>query len=484
MHPNLPKLVQCVFSTSLDNNANVRNASLVLIKLLVSQLSGAMIEPFFKEIVAHLRSALTSIDENVQHDALKLYDLYMEHYVDLLLYHIETLLPLLMNTISAHLILQLVSKSEFDETKSKQGSFKSQVATQSHCSDFFCFRSKLVSLKSRLRVLRMICLHVDHVITSLGQGIASKSASRSTSHVIDVAKGCVFHEADVNRHDNVTSLSLCHLASGVPYVPIVSRHGVVIPDVCAQSSTTPLLTITDFYSDYEAFLLTMNALGIVAVENWMECSPAQVFATKTATIQQATLMNTVMKVFCGIVQLLSTDQAGKRNFKNRNQLMAVYEKIVSDVSSYFVRYFPFSFVGTSCKEQLQQLQYSTDFTFCLLVMTLGNACSVKKRHKARELTVVAIQYLSDFKIEEMERVSPSSQFLLNMTKIICEFIPVLCAMTSGGGDAIITQSDGVFRFVRDFYAFCHPQSASKHLLIECLSNVFVQEVAKCGKVGR
>ena len=476
IHPNLPKLVQLVFPTAVDAFPNVRQASYAFIKDLMSQqLTNAMIQPFFQVIVAQLTCGLTCICEKVQFDSLKFLDLYIHYQPDLLVIHVDKLLPLLISLLSRHKEVHMMSKSEPKGGKRKRDAFKFQVAILNNDPN-----SKLLNVESKMKILSVICKLLETVLESLR---SDGSGMPGTSHIINISKGKVYHEADVTRQKDLTCASVCHLVSATPHIPIIHTHGVVIPDHGAQGSTTSSLTIADLFSNYRAFLRVMDTLGTLALESWVECVPARTFSAQTATIPHVTLMSKLVEVLSVMVKLFLTFQASTSNVSFQDKasphLVKLLQKFTDGISTYVVGHFPFTIYGASRKEQFEQLQYSMNFTFCHLLMSLRSVRCKTKGNLSGDLTSVATEYLGNFEVKAMQHLAASCQFLQNCTKIIVEMIPVLWEMSAERTDDKVCLV-GVFKFLKDFYNFCHPQSSSKHLLMRSLSNMFALEVAGRG----
>ena len=97
---NLPKLIEQVFPTLMDDARVVRQVSYALVKLVLSSVSSSVIGPFFGIIVAYLHCGLTHIKEGIRLDSVKLLGLCLEYCADLLICHTGSVLSTLIGLLS------------------------------------------------------------------------------------------------------------------------------------------------------------------------------------------------------------------------------------------------------------------------------------------------------------------------------------------------------------------------------------------------
>lgn len=67
-----------------DKDPMVRSAAIQLLQFITPKISSDQMAPFFPLVSAHLSSAMTHILEGIQEDALKILDILLEHYPELL----------------------------------------------------------------------------------------------------------------------------------------------------------------------------------------------------------------------------------------------------------------------------------------------------------------------------------------------------------------------------------------------------------------
>ena len=159
--PNLPRLIEQIFSTMVDASALVRQASHALIKTLMHLLSNDLIRPFFQTVVAHMNCGLTHISEKIQLDSLKVLEIYLQCYPNLLVKHIGEILPILIGLLSRQRISGSDPRTECKKKKKRLLSIVQKARSVSTTSLVTNPDSKLVSKNSRRDVFGMISKLLD-----------------------------------------------------------------------------------------------------------------------------------------------------------------------------------------------------------------------------------------------------------------------------------------------------------------------------------
>ena len=140
LHDNLAGILERVAGLCLDNEAVIRHAMHRLFKVIMPHVSSSQILPFFPVLNAHLCCAMTHIDDDIQLDSLKLVDLCLEHYPELVTGVHSSLLPNFVEQISR---ISNTSKTGVDRLSGSSGS-RSLLVNPG---------SKLSSQKWRIQVL-------------------------------------------------------------------------------------------------------------------------------------------------------------------------------------------------------------------------------------------------------------------------------------------------------------------------------------------
>ena len=451
----------------MDLTPSVRQASYALLRFLTSHVTSDVIKPFFPAIVAQLCCGLTHIDENVQLDSVKLLDIYILQYSGLLLSHISKVVPLLIS---------LLSRQTSDKKNAKPSKFQA-ASLQSVPS------SSLLKLDSRLKILELISKLLLMALPSSDLSSSNEQCRKAEAYMVDLSRRAVFSMTDILSQNDKTSSSICHLSSNIPHIPILHSHGIV-PD----SSTThdwPIISNMSLgvSSHFDGLLDVVDHLNNLVVESWMEVVPTHVVTNSSPNIRHVTFMNKLVEVLSILVKLLMAYGSSSKVLYHmkKEKLSKAYASIKAGISTYILKYFPFSVSRNSRKDQLLQLEHSSNFMVCNILGILRLIGGTMADDDERQVFVItAADFLSNFK---MNHLASSSQVVYVISQISAEMIPLWCELSDMGllNDQVAKM---VFDFILRLYDFCHPQSCSKQQLTGCLCRVFMKEVAKGNNFSR
>ena len=100
LQSHLAPLLERVPDLCIDRDGAVRHATHRFFKAALPHIPATRIAPFFPILSAHLCCAMTHIDDEIQMDSLLLFDLYMEHYPQLVVTSHNDLLTNFIEQIS------------------------------------------------------------------------------------------------------------------------------------------------------------------------------------------------------------------------------------------------------------------------------------------------------------------------------------------------------------------------------------------------
>lgn len=152
----------------LDSSPHVRQASHLLIKTLLGSVSSDSISPFFEILVAHLICGLTHIKEKIQLNSLKVLELYLQYYSDLLVPHVGSILPVLIGLLSRQKIApsQSIGMSKKEYKLIQNASVGNTGLISNPSSDLLSKASKLsvFSLISKLFETLLSTTNLDNLL--------------------------------------------------------------------------------------------------------------------------------------------------------------------------------------------------------------------------------------------------------------------------------------------------------------------------------
>lgn len=404
---NLPKLVEQVFPVVVDVSAKVRQALLVLIRTVTNLLEKAHVLPFFPVLVAHLNCGLTHISEKIQLDSLKILDIYVAKYSDLLTGHFGTVFPTLLT-----LLLRYRTNLQRD-AKPKQKGVRGIVHGTSPTLDSNP-SNVLVSKESRLNILNIMKSFLEAM---LKKRLFQEPSSRSTA-----------------------------------------------------------------YEDEEFLGLADNMIAVL-FECWVECHPEDVFSSKNPSSDSLLIMECVVGVLLTLARLLLLETTRCADLREASAgISALCDKISSGIVTHIARHFPLSM-----SKQLPALGlqlYVKNFTFCHLILCLHKTLHMLGSSDDGGSTVVAVlSYFSSLNSSDIHHITSLSHVLLMCSQVLTDMLPLVlsvCHESAVCGD----QCSSLFKFVKELYEACHPQSKSKQLFVKCISSIFVEEQAYSGQDSR
>ena len=466
LHAQLARLVERVFPCTVDLTPAVRQAAHVLIQVLTSQVSQDKIAPFFPAIVTQVCCGLTHIDEKIQLDSVRVLDIYLLHYSTLLCAHTSKVMPLLVSLLSRQ------TSDSSSKPKPSVLQLSSQRSAPSSC---------LLKLDARLNILQVVCKLLLQELSSSSKPMGVQH-QKTNGCTVDLSKRMTYCDAVSTSHNDKDAVSTCHLSIGIPHIPILHSHGRISGfSTLFDDASGPSLP-SKANCNRELFLDALSVLVCVIMENWTQEAAAFVFSTSSPNVPHVTFISKLIEVLNTVSKLLqefsSVDKNSLISNGEKKKLNKIYCSIKAGILSYIFKHFPFSLSGKSRKDQWSLLEHTCNFMFChtLLILCKLKADFNGRDSESEDFTSTVAEFLHKFNLQQL--VS-SSQALSVVAEVTAEVIPLVCQLVGEGLDEGVAAK--LFSFALRLYnESCHPQSSSKQLLIECLRDVFLKEIAKKG----
>ena len=475
--PNLTKIVDHVLVVLVDQEAGVRHGLYVLLKLVFSSVAQEQLQPFFPVLVAHLTCGFTHIDDRVQLDSLKIFDLVLTCFPRLLVPHAQDFLPLLVWMIARQETLYSTSKKVGHETSALTSNPNSKLSQQT----------------SRLEIFTQLCKFLQILLETLEMSNGNSFgpvSSHTQAPVVDLPNKKVF--ASRGRTLEPTSTAFCDLSSTIPHVAVLQTHGIVISETAFLNSPDlsgsphqQCKTHSDIFPDRSKLLDFAKNLISLLLECWVECSPVKLFHGGSLKQDTLSVMETILNLLSVLLKLISQiDQAQSASvqtwFQKEPMLMAILcERFHTEFQRLFMAYFPFS-------NQLPSKQFCVmDFTVSQIMLLLFRSTSCRENSSLFQKTVSAICDFYGNLEGNVKSITATSQTLTSCVRIMVEVLP--CMFTS-----LYQVSDDsqrkFFAGVWSVYSVCHPQSSAKQMLIQCFcdlhTKLFKDEIHINSKLGR
>ncbi|XP_007895621.1 testis-expressed protein 10 homolog isoform X1 [Callorhinchus milii] len=314
---HLSNILSDVSAVFTDKDPTVRAAAVRLLHFLAPRISGEQMAPFYPLVSAHLSSAMTHIVEGIQEDALKVLDVLLEHYPELLT---ESSNVLLKNFV------ELISHQKFSKEMKAGGKTSSWILSINP-------NRHITSQQWRLNVLTRLKKFLQTVVEGLSHSVENEA---------------IFETDDRTGSEYMSTLEVNweQYINGQQQIQLYEHSGSQ-PCIAAPFRLRSLLGIgvgtEDGLSSIENLKAFIKTLVPLLLDCWVEASPSQLVAPIPGNLLEPEAMMLMMQVL-SIIQLLwklmhQQDETQKLESWLRNQYL-------NDFKNHFIRNFPYSVMET------------------------------------------------------------------------------------------------------------------------------------------
>ena len=458
--PNLTKIVDHVLVVLVDQEAGVRHGLFVLLKLVFSSITQEQLQPFFPVLVAHLTCGFTHIDDRVQLDSLKIFDLVLTCFPRLLAPYAQEFLPLLVGMIARQETLYSTSKKVDHET----------IALTSNPN------SKLSRQTFRLEIFTQLCKFLQILLETLevSNGSVGLISSNTQAPIVDLQNKEVL--VSRGRTFEPTHSAFCDLSSTIPHVAVIQSHGIMISEntflIGPDSSSSPHQSHSGIFPDRNKFVEFAQNLISLLLECWVECSPVKLIHGGSLKQDTLSVMETILNLLSLLLKLIfRVDQVPLASLQTGSQkeqkLTAILcKRFHTEFQRLFMAYFPFS------NFQQPSKQFCTmNFTVSQIMLLLVCTTPCQENPTLIQKTLSAVCDFYGNLEEEMKSVAATSQTLTLCVKVMVDVLPHLFTSLHQVSD---DSQRKFFAGVWSVYSVCHPQSSAKQMLIQCFCDLHTQ----------
>ena len=503
--PNFSKILLQVSPALTDNVPQVRHAFCALLKHLLSGTTLDNMRPFVPVVVAHLICGLTHINEEIQFDSLKIFELLLAHFPTLLLPDAHKLLPLLVRLISRQKQLAETAASSAGKNSllgtiqkhQRGGSGGAFLASTPH--------SRLTELDSRLKIFSQLCSFLEVILRSPSQSFSStETEGRSLAPIIDVENRRVLIPSE-DGNVTETNDALCTFAPGIPHVVVLKHHGILPSNEaflsdsvkgCGQQVQVQESSL--LFSDFQQLGDFVEPSISLLLESWIECDPATFFGKEggdrsSGKNQVLPLMETILNTMCLVLKLVhqsdlrrafefvSIDVADSKRTDQPLMVELLRQKYWSELSTHVVSHFPFSVKSQVSPNHLNQI-LSMDFTLCYIMLLLHATpppTSVETHATCSsaplmDIDSTSVQHVAGTICEFFVQIHESGKLVdklssaQNAIQSLVAFLPTLLRLCQTNILERDRQSS-MLESVWAVYKACHPLSSSRQSLVKCFS---------------
>jgi hypothetical protein len=468
--------------------------------------------PFVPVVVAHLICGLTHINEEIQFDSLKVFDLLLSRFPTLLLSDAHKLLPLLVRLISRQKQLagtaatssssgggrnSLLSTIQKSFSHHQRGSIGGGILASTP-------NSRLAELDSRLKIFSQLCSFLEVIFSQSSSSLTESKDHNSLAPIVDVENRRVLVPSEGDGDVTETSDALCTFAPGIPHVVVLRHHGI-LPSNEAFLSSTPAMNrghdqqVQDsslLFSDFQQLGEFIEPSISLLLESWIECDPTAVFSREGGRSggknQALPLMETILNTMCLVLKLVHQSDL-RRAFEfdsinvavtdgeqmDRSLMGHLRQKYWSELSTHLVSHFPFSIKSQVSQNQLNRI-LSMDFTLCYIMLLLHTAppppaaeihasnvpltdtASTSVKHAADIICSFFVQLCESGKL--VDKLSSAQNAILTLVA----FFPTLLRLCQTN-HLSREQQASLLKSVWTVYRKCHPLSSTRQSLVKCFS---------------
>ena len=484
--PNFSKILLQVSPTLTDDASPVRRALCALLKHLLMCATLDNVRPFANVIVAHLVCGLTHINEEIQLDSLKVFELLLAQFPTLLVPSAHKLLPLLVQLVSRqkriaeatatsggrNSLLSTIQKSLAQGSSTSSGGL---LASTPH--------SRLAELDSRLKIFSQLCSFMEVILNSSSSLPSSEKSRVQVAPIVDIENGRVLVPSEDGSMTE-TRDALCYFGPGIPHLVVLKHHGILpskdafLPSTegRAQQQDRHLFSNSNF----------VNSLMSLLVESWVECDPGTVFNEEEGRSKSKNralpLMETILKTMCLILMLVQQaehrqtvefDSVGDESDQSDLCLIErLQQKYWSELDTHLVSHFPFSAKSLVSLNQ-SSLILSMDFTLCHIMLLLHPTPNHPASSLPRGTPFGANLHVADIICNFFVQLETSGKLTElssapNAVLTLVSFLPTLIGLCQANVLPREKQGD-ILGSIWSIYKACHPLSSSRQSLVKCFS---------------
>ncbi|XP_066440952.1 testis-expressed protein 10 [Eleutherodactylus coqui] len=295
-----------------DKDLMVRSAAISVLQHLAPMVSQEKISPFFPLVSAHLSTAMTHIMIGIQEDSLKILDILLEAYPDLLIDRSS----MLVNNF-----LELISHQK--TSKEIKSSEKPSMWTLSVNPN-----RKVTSQKWRINVLSRLKKFLQALVKRAAQRFPNKGGFQNTEKVVSL-----------NRNVDV---SWAQHANGKQYVRLYDSgetRSTGRPSFCLRMLTDVSAVTEECFSSSYNLKTFIEAVIPILIECWVEEAPEETIGDDCERLLEPIAHQLLQQVLTIISLLWKLSELEDEPQKLDGWLRKCYLK---DFKHHFMKHFPYN----------------------------------------------------------------------------------------------------------------------------------------------
>ena len=427
----------------------MRAALLLLLGSVFPKIASASLMPFFSTLEAHLCCGFTHISDQIQLDTLKVFEVVLCHFPELLVPYASKQLPMLLNLISRQ-DAGLKSSSGSEASARKPSAVLSIQPA-----------SKLTLKSSRIKIFSLMCAYFEAVLQASGERIVS------ASHCVDVMAKTVLRMTN-GKLEEVHS-TVCDFSGPIPHIPVVQTYGIEIPPHAFLDTPVSTRHLALFPSKEEFVEFAQNLFSLI-IESWVECS--SLLTSSPLPLAALSLLCLLVRTASHVEQQEQPVEPSSEDASAKSVTMLLFERHWTDFSKHIMAGFPYT-AAEGDDPMLMKLNATVCHTALLL---LPRSTSPRQPHPASLPTLDTVVAVCQYIAGATSREQLSSTVQQSLAKTLVKVLPMILRFSSLSSATLKRLLGGVWRLYSCAALPC------KQALIPCFSklhsDVFTGEISK------
>lgn len=419
--PCLSQLTTLFAAQLVDHEESVRHALYLLLKYIYQTVPSQQMAPFIELTLASVKCAITHIKESIRLSGMKVVDLLLTFYPELVQNYIHQLLPFYLPLVTCYTpkTSGKVKDQESYNIVSKPGSTFSQQS-------------------SRLQVFQQL-LRFLTLLTTMSQ---APPIRKHIAPILDVE-----HEL-VQIRGHLSSLKkLQNYLHSSPLLALL-QPGQHFPKITEATKAPTTLDETGFINRFIQMLL----------EYWIETIPSITLYQPTKVNKKLTnsteIIETVLQLLCLLLEITTYNED-------------IDHKLTRHVTTHFLPYFPLFQEANTSRPSSVSITLNIQLSYLLV---LAN------RHNSLSLDAV-LKYLDNY-VPSLPSVLTSSTQLVQCVKILTKILDNVSV------ESMSVILDSFYTVFVKLFILCHPMSSAKQHLLLYIDRLLTDHVISHNSLSR
>ena len=420
--PCLSQLTTLFTAQLVDHEESVRHALYLLLKCIYQTVPSQQMTPFIELTLASVKCAITHIKETIRLSGMKVVDLLLTFYPELVQNYIHQLLPFYLPLVTCY-------------TPKTSGKIRDQESYNINNKPGSTFSRQSSRLQVFQQLLRFLTL-----LTTMSQAPPTRER---IAPILDVE-----HEVVQTKRHLSSLKNLQDYFHSSPLLALL-QPGQHFPKKITEATKAP----TTF--DETGFI---NQFIQVLLEYWIETIPSITLYQPTKVSKKLTysteIIETVLQLLCLLLEITTYNED-------------IDHKLTRHVTAHFLPYFPLFQEANTSRPSSVSITLNIQLSYLLVLANRRNSLSLD----------AVLKYLETY-IPFLPSVLTNSAQLVQCVKILTKILDNVSEETM----SVI--SDNFYTVFVKLFIVCHPISSAKQHLLLYIDRLLTDHVISCDSLPR